>query len=71
MSITVVRAAFERGLDGRGTCLGCTMDYESGGRQQRVRFRMGDGETVEFVAAAAEDLPTRAHAAGAAYQPKG
>lgn len=69
MSITVVRAAFEKGLDGRGTVLGCTMDYENGGRLQRVRLRMSAGDVVEFTAAPHEDLPTKAREAGAAYTP--
>lgn len=56
MSITVVKKAFETGLDGKAACTNATMSYENGGRVQRLRFTMADGTVEEATATPQDDL---------------
>ena len=56
MSITSVKAAFDRGLAGKATCIAATMDYGDGGRSQVLRFTLSDGTVVEATAAPQDDL---------------
>ena len=71
MSITVVKAAFDKALARKATCASATMQYVDGGRRQLVTFVLTNGEAVEFEASAHDDLQALAREAGENYQQEG
>src|SRR5690606_12102493 len=43
MSVTDVQRAFVRGLEGKASCKAAMLDYEDGGRMQRLSFHVVSG----------------------------